>query len=47
MTLTWNIGKCFGDKKVTWGAGKLTVDIQVEPTGPGGNSAQKLFLQLS
>jgi hypothetical protein len=47
MTLTWNIGKCFADRKVTWGAGKLTVDIQVEPTGPGGNSAQKLFLQLS
>ncbi len=47
MTLTWNIGQCFSARNVAWGAGNLTVDIQVEPTGPGGNSAQKLFLSLS
>lgn len=45
--LKWNIGQCFADKGATWAAGSLTVDIQVEPTGPGGNSAQKLFLTLN
>ncbi len=45
--LTWNIGRCFTEKGATWAVGSLTVDIQVEPTGPGGNSAQKLFLTLS
>lgn len=47
MTLTWNIRQCFTARNVNWGTGSLTVDIQVEPTGPGGNSAQKLFLTLS
>jgi hypothetical protein len=47
MTLSWNIGQCFAARRVSWGAGSLTVDIQVESTGPGGNSAQKLFLTLS
>ncbi|MEY3806948.1 MAG: hypothetical protein RIR69_1760, partial [Actinomycetota bacterium] len=45
--LTWNIGRCFTEKGATWAAAPLTVDIQVVPTGPGGNSAQKLFLTLS
>ena len=44
ITVEWEIGKCFDAKSVTWSAGQVTVDIQVEPSGPGGNSAQKLFL---
>lgn len=47
LELKWNLGRCFSDKGVTWSAGSLTVDIQVEPSGPGGNSAQKLFLTTS
>jgi len=45
--LEWNLKSCFDAKGVSWSAGSLTVDIQVEPNGPGGNSAQKLFLSLS
>lgn len=44
MTIKWEIGKCFDAKSIAWSAGSLTVDIQVEPSGPGGNAAQKLFL---
>ena len=47
LELKWKIGDCFRDKGVAWSAGTLTVDIQVEPSGPGGNSAQKLFLTTS
>ena len=47
ITITWNIGACFTAKSIAWTAGQLTVDIQVEPSGPGGNSAQKLFLTTS
>lgn len=47
LELKWKIGECFSDKGVAWSAGRLTVDIQVEPSGPGGNSAQKLFLTTS
>lgn len=47
IVLEWNIGRCFQDKSITWPTGNLAVDIQVEPNGPGGNSAQKLFLALS
>lgn len=46
MTLKWRLNDCFRARNVAWSAGYLTVDIQVEPTGPGGNSAQKLWLQL-
>lgn len=44
MTIKWELGKCFDEKSIAWSAGSLTVDIQVEPSGPGGNAAQKLFL---
>lgn len=44
MVIEWEIGKCFDAKNIAWSAGQVTVDIQVEPSGPGGNSAQKLFL---
>jgi hypothetical protein len=47
ITLTWDIGECFSSKSTPWQTGNLTVDIQVEPAGRGGNSAQKLFLALS
>jgi hypothetical protein len=47
MSIAWNIGACFTAKNIAWSAGQLTVDIQVEPSGPGGNSAQKLFLTTS
>lgn len=47
ILLEWNLKSCFDAKGVSWSAGSLTVDIQVEPNGPGGNSAQKLFLSLS
>lgn len=46
MTLKWRLNDCFRARNITWSAGYITVDIQVEPTGPGGNSAQKLWLQL-
>jgi hypothetical protein len=45
MTLKWDIGaKCYevAPKNVPWAAGPADFDIQVEPTGPGGNSAQKI-----
>jgi hypothetical protein len=47
IELRWDIGKCFQSRSTAWQTGNLTVDIQVEPAGPGGNSAQKLFLALS
>ena len=45
MILKWDIGaKCYGvaPKNVPWAAGPADFDIQVEPSGPGGNSAQKI-----
>ena len=47
IELEWNIARCFQDRNIAWPTGNLSVDIQVEPNGPGGNSAQKLFLSLS
>ena len=44
VTIKWKIGQCFSAKSIAWTLGTLNVDVQVEPTGPGGNSAQKLFL---
>lgn len=46
ITLKWRLSQCLTARNITWTAGYLTVDIQVEPTGPGGNSAQKLWVQL-
>lgn len=47
VTIKWKIGQCFSAKSIPWTNGTLNVDVQVEPTGPGGNSAQKLFLTTS
>jgi len=44
ITIKWKIGQCFSLKSIAWTTGTLNVDMQVEPTGPGGNSAQKIFL---
>jgi hypothetical protein len=48
MILGWQLYNCFNnsDPNHTWKSGNLTVDIQVMPQGPGGNSAQKLFLTI-
>ena len=43
MTLKWDIGaKCYTPKSYGWPVGPADFDIQVEPSGPGGNSAQKI-----
>ena len=50
ITLQWQIGtKCYGvqPKNAAWVAGASDVDIQVEPNGPGGNSAQKIRLNYT
>lgn len=50
VTLQWAIGsKCFGvpPRNATWTPGASDFDIQVLPTGPGGNSAQKVRITLS
>ena len=52
VLLTWAIGqKCFTEStktpKPTWTPGASDFDVQVEPSGPGGNSAQKIRITLS
>ena len=50
MILQWAIGsKCYvvPPKNVAWAPGPSDFDIQVEPSGPGGNSAQKIRITLS
>lgn len=50
MILQWAIGsKCYGvaPKNVKWAPAPSDFDIQVEPSGPGGNSAQKIRITLS
>ena len=43
MILKWDIGaKCYTPKSYGWPVGPADFDIQVEPSGPGGNSAQKI-----
>ena len=44
---SWNLKACFTAQSKPWSTGTVTIDIQVEPSGPGGNSAQKLFLTLT
>ena len=44
---SWNLKDCFTAQSKPWSTGTVTIDIQVEPSGPGGNSAQKLFLTLT
>ena len=51
VLLTWAIGqKCFTEStktpKPTWTPGASDFDVQVEPSGPGGNSAQKIRITL-
>ena len=49
MTLQWAIGtKCYGvaPKNIAWTPGASDFDVQVEPSGPGGNSAQKIRITL-
>ena len=50
MILQWAIGaKCYGvpPKNIAWAPAASDFDIQVEPSGPGGNSAQKIRITLS
>jgi hypothetical protein len=50
MILEWAIGaKCYGvaPKNIAWAPAASDFDIQVEPSGPGGNSAQKIRITLS
>ena len=50
MILQWAIGtKCYGvaPKNIAWAPAPSDFDIQVEPSGPGGNSAQKIRITLS
>ena len=50
MILQWAIGsKCYGvpPKNVVWAPAPSDFDIQVQPSGPGGNSAQKIRITLS
>jgi hypothetical protein len=46
LKIEWDLMSCFAAKSESWGQGTVTIDIQVESPGPGGNSAQKLFLTL-
>ena len=48
LQASWDLKACFDAKDgKSWSTGTVTIDIQVEPSGPGGNSAQKLFLTLT
>jgi hypothetical protein len=49
MTISWAIGRCYSTKNpaMDWPEGQVSVDIQVEPQGRGGNSAQKIQLLLT
>ena len=47
LQASWDLQACFTARSKSWSTGTVTIDIQVEPSGPGGNSAQKLFLTLT
>ena len=47
LQVSWNLQACFTERSKPWSTGTVTIDIQVESPGPGGNSAQKLFLTLT
>ena len=47
LQASWDLQACFTARSKSWSSGTVTIDIQVEPSGPGGNSAQKLFLTLT
>ena len=50
LILQWSIGaSCYGKapRNAVWQPGGGDFDIKVEPTGPGGNAAQKVRITLS
>lgn len=50
IILKWAIGsKCYGvpPKNIAWAPSSSDFDIDVEPSGPGGNSAQKIRITFS
>ncbi|MFM1789756.1 MAG: hypothetical protein RLZZ526_83 [Actinomycetota bacterium] len=50
LILQWSIGsKCYGvaPRNAAWQPGGGDFDIKVEPTGPGGNAAQKVRITLA
>lgn len=49
LTLHWDLEACYGvaPRFATWVAGASDFDLQVEPNGPGGNSAQKIRVTLT
>jgi hypothetical protein len=50
IILQWAIGsKCYGvpPKNIAWAPAASDIDISVEPSGPGGNSAQKIRITFS
>jgi hypothetical protein len=42
LVLKWDLSQCLTAKGMDWIPGTWDFDIQVEPAGPGGNSAQKV-----
>lgn len=42
LILKWDLSQCLTAKSMAWVPGEYDFDIQVEPAGPGGNSAQKV-----
>lgn len=49
LVLQWQMSKCYGvaPRNAVWQPGGGDFDIQVEPSGPGGNAAQKVRVTLS
>ena len=44
VTISWKLSDCFQARSASWPSSGVTfdADMQVEPAGPGGNSAQKI-----
>ena len=42
LILEWDLSACLAARSFTWRPGTYDFDLQVEPLGPGGNSAQKI-----
>ena len=42
LILEWDLSACLAERSFDWVPGTYDFDIQVEPAGPGGNSAQKV-----
>ena len=49
LVLQWQMSRCYGvaPRNAVWQVGGGDFDIQVEPSGPGGNAAQKVRITLS